>query len=46
MTMQRLVELYAASDQEAILATERFGAVYHDPGTSTVGGAAIVLKLG
>lgn len=46
ISMQRLVELYAATDQQAIKATERFGATYHDVGTSSVAGAVVVCKLG
>jgi HK97 family phage major capsid protein len=40
---QRLVEKYSDTDEEAIKATERFGLVVHEKGTSTVAGAYAVL---
>ena len=46
VTMQRLVERYADEDLEAIKCTERFDAVVHDVGTSTVAGAVVRCNLG
>lgn len=44
ITFKRLVELYAATDEEAIQATQRFGATVHDVGTSSAAGAYVRLN--
>jgi HK97 family phage major capsid protein len=36
VTFKRLVELYAATDEEAVVGTERFGAVVHDVGSASI----------
>jgi HK97 family phage major capsid protein len=43
ITFKRLVEKYADTDEEAIQATERFGAVIHETGTASAAGSYAVL---